>query len=260
MTLDRTVEPQGTLWLEAPDWSRLDDVVQRGEPWALWRVGFQSVLAHWMDEAVRRNVERVEIISPDRPAALEQSLKGGLFWSREVAVHPAPPAHAPTERQSLATLPGQAEIPLPSNGGELLRYWLKVQMVWLQSRNERVSLDRQLHPRVWVGPGVVIHPQARLTGPCWIGSRSQIGADSVIGPNAIIGTHAVIDRNASVSDSVVMPDTFIGSNLHLQHMIGDGNHLLDANRDSRVEIVDRFMMARIRPSIWSWLTDRRRRP
>ncbi len=260
MTLDRTTEPQGTLWLDAPDWSQFDDVVQRGEPWALWPVGFQSVLAHWMDEAVRRNVERVKIISPDRPDLLEQRLKGGIFWSREVAVHATAPSDAPAQRSSLAALPGQTDFAAPTTGGELLRYWLKVQMDWLQSRNEKVSLDRQLHPRVWVGPGVVIHPQARLTGPCWIGSRSQIGADSVIGPNAIIGTHSVIDRNASVSDSVVMPDTFIGSNLHLKHMIADGECLLDCTRDSRVQIVDRFMMARLQPSIWSWLTGRRRRP
>lgn len=258
MTLDRTSEPRGTLWLDAPDWSRLDDVAQRGEPWALWRVGFQSVLAHWMDEAVRRNVARVEIISPDRPERLAKSLKGGIYWSREVAVHATVPADAPGQRQSLANLPGHSEVATPTDGGELLSHWLRVQMTWLQSRDEKVSLDRQLHPRVWVGPGVVIHPQARLTGPCWIGSKSQIGADSAIGPNAIIGTHSVIDRNASVSDSVVMPDTFIGANLHLKNMIGDGDHLLDANRGSRVQIVDRFMMARLRPSIWSWLSGRRR--
>jgi hypothetical protein len=259
LTIDRTTEPQGTLWLDAPDWSQLDDVVQRGEPWALWRVGFQSVLAHWMDEAVRRNVARVEIVSPDRPERLVESVKGGIYWSRDVTIQAIAPANAPAQRESLACLPHQPATALPTTSGELLRHWFQVQMTWLQSRDEKVSLDRQLHPRVWVGPGVVIHPQARLTGPCWIGSRSQIGADSVIGPNAIIGTHAVIDRNASVTDAVVMPDTFIGSNLHLKQMIGDGEFLLDAHRDSRVQIVDRFMMARLRPSFWSWLTGGRKR-
>lgn len=154
-------------------------------------------------------------------------------------------------------LPGQEVTDPPPDSAAMLKHWLHVQMSWLSSRDEKVSVDRQLHPRVWVGPGVVIHPQARLTGPCWIGSRSQVGADSVIGPHAIIGTHCVIDSSASVSDSVVMPDTFIGSNLHLHHMIGDGNVLLDANRGSRVEIVDRFMMARLRTSFWSWLTGRK---
>ena len=100
----------------------------------------------------------------------------------------------------------------------------------------------------------MIHPSARLTGPCWIGSKSQIGADAAIGPNAIIGTHAVIDRNASVLDSVVMPDTFVGANLHLNKMIADGEILLDTNRGTRVEIVDRFMMARLHPSLWRWFT------
>lgn len=260
MTVDRTTEPHGTLWLEAPDWRHLDDVVQSGKPWLLWRVGFQSVLAHWMDEAVRRNVAAVEVIARDRPEAATASLRGGVYWSRPVQVHAAPPAHAPAERESLTTLPGLVAKPDPTTGAELLQHWWRVQMGWLQARDEKVSLDRQLHPRVWVGPGAVIHPQARLTGPCWIGSRSQIGADSAIGPNAIIGTHCVIDRQASVSDSVVLPDTFIGSNLHLQNMIGDGAYLLDATRGARVHIVDRFMMARLQTSFWSWLTGRGRRP
>lgn len=257
MTVDRTATPTGTLWLIAPDWRDLDELTQRAMPWVLWRVGFQSVLAHWMDEAVRRNVARVEIISPDQTGAVEASLRGGTYWSRAVRVHATPPHDAPPEAESMAGLPGQAPSPPPADGAGMLKYWLNVQLDWLRIREEKVSLDRQLHPRVWVGPSVVIHPQARLTGPCWIGSRSQIGADSVIGPNAIIGTHCVIDRQASVSDAVVMPDTFVGSNLHLHHMIGDGRILLDASRGTRVEIVDRFMMARLQVSFWDWLTGRR---
>ena len=41
-------------------------------------------------------------------------------------------------------------------------------------------------------------------------------------------------------------------------MIADGNILLDANRGSRVEIEDRFMMARLHASIWDRLMGRQR--
>ena len=258
-TPDRTVAASGTLWLEAPDWRELDTVAQRPAPWALWRIGFQSMLAHWMDEAVRRNVARVEIIASDRPSEVEASLNGGVFWSREIIVHPARPAHAPPECESMVSLPGATAASIPTDGAAIMKHWLKIQLDWLNSRAESVSVDRQLHPRVWVGRRVSIHPQARLTGPCWIGSQTQIGAAAEIGPNAVIGTHSVIDHNASVKDSIVMPDTFVGANLHLQGMMADGNILLDANRGTRVEITDRFMMARLHASIWDRLMGRNKK-
>jgi len=253
----RLAEPEGTLWLDAPDWSPFDGLTRRGLPWARWRIGFQSVLAHWMDEAVRQNVARVEIIAPDRPDALRQQLGDGAYWSRETTVHDSPPAAAPLERESMAHLPGLPAAEFPTDDASMIRFWLESQLGWLRQRHESVSVDRQLHPRVWVGPGVQIHPAAKLSGPCWIGSRSQIGADTQIGPNAIIGTHACVEGQASVENAVVEPDTYVGSHLHLDHMIADGAALFDSRRGTRVDMTDRFMLARLRPSIWAWLTGRK---
>ncbi|MCC5023915.1 MAG: hypothetical protein J6386_14520 [Candidatus Synoicihabitans palmerolidicus] len=175
---DRTKLPAGTLWLDAPDYRELDTLAQRPEPWVLWRVGFQSILAHWMDEAVRRNVATVAILCPDRAAEVEASLHGAAYWSREVIVYEAPPSDAPVVRESLIGLPGAPVTTLATDGPSSVRQWIDLQLAWLASRDEKVSVDRQLHPRVWVGPGVRIHPAARLKGPCWIGSRSEIGADA----------------------------------------------------------------------------------
>jgi hypothetical protein len=255
--LDRTAAPSGTLWLEAPDWRALDTLAQRAKPWVLWRIGFQSLLAHWMDESVRRNVATVVIICPDRLAEVEAALHGAVYWSREVQFCPTAPAEAPAKRESLIGLPGLPGSTPPSDGPSLVRHWLDLQLAWLASRGERVSVDRQLHPRVWVGPGVRIHPAARLTGPCWIGSRSEIGADTAIGPNAIIGSHCVIDQHASVIDSVVLPDTYVGLRLHLRRMLADGNILLDTTRDTRVDMTDRFMLGRLHQGWSGWF---RRRP
>ena len=253
MTLDRTTYAAGTLWLEAPDWSELDGVTGQGSPWILWRVGFQTVLAHWMDEAVRRNVAKVEIIASDRTDEVERALKGGVFWSREIIVHATRPADAPGKIESMAGLPQQPAPARPTSEAELLSHWHTAQLDWLKNRDEKISLDRQLHPRVWIGPGAVIHPGAKLSGPCWIGSRAQIGAEAVIGPNAIVGSRSVVDQDASVCNATVMPDTFVGSKLRLQDMIADGNILLDVKRGTRVEIVDRFMMAPLQSGFWSRL-------
>lgn len=254
---DRTAPPAGSLWLRAPDWRALDTVARRAEPWVLWRIGFQSLLAHWMDEAVRRNVATVEIICPDRAAEVEASLHGAVYWSREVRFHATPPPEAPAEIESLHGLPGQPWAAAPTDGAGLLRHWLELQLAWLGQRAETVSVDRQLHPRVWVGPGVRIHPAARLTGPCWIGARTEIGAEAEIGPHAIIGHHVVVDQHASVIRSVVLPDTFVGARVHLHHMLADGATLLDTVRGTRVDITDRFMLARLRQGWGGWFTRRK---
>ncbi len=203
-----------------------------------------------MDEAVRRNVDRVEVKSPDRPDQVEHALGDGVYWSREVRVHATVPTDAPAEREYMIAPPGLSGFTAPHDGATMLSYWLELQLGWLRNRHESVSLDRQLHPRVWIGPGVQIHPSARLSGPCWIGSHSQIGAETQIGPYAVIGTHACVDGQASVENAVVEPDTFVGSRLHLNQMIADGPALLDVRRPTRVEMTDRFMLSRIRPSFW----------
>ncbi|MEZ5413307.1 MAG: hypothetical protein R3F03_03225 [Opitutaceae bacterium] len=257
---DRLTEPVGTLWLRAPDWRTIDTVARKSEPWVLWRMGFQSLLAHWMDEAVRRNVARVEIICPDRAAEIEAALEGGLYWSREIRFHATKPAEAPPDSEiiTMTGLPGLLPANEPADGTALLQLWLSQQLAWLEQRSPAVSVERQLHPRVWVGPGVRIHPSARLTGPCWIGARAEIGADAEIGPQAIIGHQSVIDQRASVTHSIVMPETFVGSRLHLQRMIADGYILLDANRGTRVEFTDRFMLARMRTD-WRGFFDKWKR-
>ena len=258
---DRTAPPEGELWLIAPDWRELDTVALREDPWVLWRIGSQSLLAHWMDEAVRRNVAQVHIVCPDRLSEIEASLNGGLYWSRELHFHAALPVGVPERDkvETLISLPGMPAPSAPTDGPSLLRHWLDLQLAWLDTRSSAVSVDRQLHPRVWVGPGVRIHPSARLSGPCWIGARTEIGADAEIGPHAIIGHQSVIDQHASVASSVVLPETFVGSRLHLQRMMADGATLLDATRGTRVDITDSFMLARLRTTWGGWFGKRKRR-
>jgi PAS domain S-box-containing protein len=171
------------------------------------------------------------------------------------------------QKEALSTISASAShlhsllndvLDLPRDDRTMLSYWLDLQLAWLTARQESISVDRQLHPRVWVGPGVQIHPAAKLCGPCWIGSRAQIGADATVGPNAIVGIRSVVDGNASIENAVVQSDTFVGAHLHLDHMIADGATLFDLTRHTRVELTDRFMLSRLRTSFWDWLSGSRR--
>src|SRR5438094_7559629 len=82
-------ETSEKIWkLVAPDYGALDTVWKNPKPFVLWPVGPQPLLAHWMDEAVRLGVERVEIYVADRPAEVRGWLEGGAYWSRVATVMP----------------------------------------------------------------------------------------------------------------------------------------------------------------------------
>jgi NDP-sugar pyrophosphorylase family protein len=55
---------------------------------------------------------------------------------------------------------------------------------------------------VLTGPGVRVHPSARVTGPACIGAGSRIDANAVI-ERSILWSHVVVDAGASVVDAVL---------------------------------------------------------
>jgi len=239
--------PAGELWLEAPDFSALDTVARRTSPFVLWPVGPRPLLAHWMDEAVRRNVAAVCIIAEDRPHLVRAELGGGGYWSRKITVLSQRPANAPSTIERMTGLPGTPDAAAPTDSAGLLRHWLALQLQWVGSLAEgRVSIESMVAPGIWLGVKTRIHPTAKLTAPCWIGTHTEIGANSQIGPGAAVGDHCVIDDGASVEDGAVLPGTYVGARLNLRHMIADGAVLLDAARGSRVDITDRFVLAPLR--------------
>jgi hypothetical protein len=237
----------GTLWLEAPDYAALDTLACRPEPFVLWPVGPKPLLAHWMDEAVRRNVAEVVIIAPDRPHLVRAALAGGHYWSRAVRVLPQRGAEAPADCARLDGLPGQPSLPPVATPAALLARWLELQHAWLNSRHSgEISIDRHLPPGAWIGPLAQVHPKARLIAPCWVGARALIGAGVVLGPNALVGERSVVDDGAIVREAAVLAESYVGPRVNLHRMIAAGAVLLDAARGTRVDITDRFILASLR--------------
>lgn len=234
----------GKLWLEAPDFAALDRLACRPEPFVLWPVGPKPLLAHWMDEAVRRNVVEVVVIAADRPHLVRAALAGGHYWSRAVRVLPVRPPETPADCQRADTLPdGPAPGPI-GTPGELLAHWLALQHAWLAGRKAKeVSVDRLQPPGAWIGPHTRVHAKARLLAPCWIGARAEIGAGAVIGPNALVGERSVVEAGAIVREAAVLAESYVGPKVNLHRMIAAGGLLLDAARGTRVAITDRFILA-----------------
>jgi hypothetical protein len=236
---------QQTWRLLAPDLAALDTVWQNELPFVLWPIGHQPLLAHWMDEAVRRGVELVELYVADRPAEIRAWLDEGAYWSRRVRLIPIRSEdQAPADAARIDHLPGLAASCLPESAAALPGYWFELQKQWLALRSpDAVTVDR-LHPSGgWVGPQARIHPHAKLTAPFWIGARVRVGPECEIGPHAFIGEGAVLDRHVQVEEACVLPGTYLGQNTRLFHAAAAGSDLVDFRRGCRVEIAEPFVMS-----------------
>ena len=236
-----------TLSLFAPDFAALDVIWRNTHPFVLWPVGSQSLLAHWMDEAVRLGVDEVQIYTADRPSDLRHFLEEGNYWSKKTGITPLTEGAEPPEGTvRMDRLPGQPAPALEYDSPTaLLANWQEMQRYWLLKRSsESLSIDvEQVPGGGWVGPLAQIHPRAKLTPPFWIGSRAQIGAHSEIGPNALIAEGCIVDSHVQVSESVILPDTYLGQNTRLHQAVAQGGILVDIKRACRLDIRESFILA-----------------
>jgi hypothetical protein len=227
------------LVLAAPDCGAIDTLARRTQPAVLWPVGAQSLAAHWLDHAVRQNHKRVIIHSPDRPAQVRDELAGGSYWSLNLEISSQP---APADALSMVSLPEGMVRPVPTNAIDLLRWWLALNLEWLDRRKAGpVSVDQHRADGGWVGPHARIDPSCQLRAPYWIGARSIIGPGCTIGPGALVGADCLLDHDINVSQALVVAKTSLGAHLDVHGVIVAGSLLLDPKSGARVEIVDRFI-------------------
>ena len=92
-----------------------------------------------------------------------------------------------------------------------------------------------------------IHPSARLIAPCYIGRAVNIDAGAVIGPHAVIEEGAFVAAGAQVRHSMVLPETYVGGELELDHVIVRGPVLVNAILASRTEVTDPELLSHLHP-------------
>jgi hypothetical protein len=184
------------------------------------------------------------IHATDRPELLRARLEGGAYWSLRVEVSPRP---APPDAVPMTGLPGGDQPPEPLDGGAVLRWWLDLNLRWLETRDPAaVSIDRRQADGGWVGPHARIHPTAVLRPPYWIGAHAEIGAGCHIGPGALVGRGTVLDEDVTVERSLVLGDTYLGAHLDVRGLIVAGALLLDPARGVRTQLADPFIAAALK--------------
>jgi hypothetical protein len=232
------------LRLLAPDFAGLDTIWRNPLPFVLWPIGPQPLLAHWMDDAVRRGFDEVEVYVADRPTAVRLALEGGVYWSRPVRVIPiASEADAPPDALRVDYFPGAPGEAFSGDARGLLEHWFDLQKAWLSSRrDEQVAIDQRHPSGGWIGPHANIHPSAELHAPFWIGPNARIGAECQVGPNAIIGENSILGKDVEVEEACMLPNTCLGHNTRLCRALADGSAVVDWARGCRADIRERFIL------------------
>ena len=230
--------------LIAPDWAALDTVWRSPLPFAMWPVCEKPLLAHWLDEAVRRGVPSVTIEAVDRPQILRAWLDQRDMWSRSIRIFSRPSAPEDAEVLRIEALPGMEKTPPVESPAALLeRFYLLQNEAIARRSKDMVHLDHELEPGIWTGPRASVAPGTQFTPPCWIGSHAKIGPGCKIGPRAFIGPGVFVDEDVEIAESVVCAETYVGSHTTLKNNIAQGGLLIDLARGISIDITDSFVLS-----------------
>ncbi|MEI6655624.1 MAG: hypothetical protein WCP45_12715 [Verrucomicrobiota bacterium] len=100
------------LELVLPDWCEMDTVRRSPVPFALWTIGDQCLLHHWLDHAVNQGVSSVHVFAADRPAVVRRLLDESSLWPVKIDFTAiATTAAAPATAIHVDWLPGAAAPP-----------------------------------------------------------------------------------------------------------------------------------------------------
>ncbi len=127
------------------------------------------------------------------------------------------PSHSTDEVELARKLAGHAS-------GECR--WKKVQRAYgVRTLSDYLAMNRtalaEAGPSPRLSLSARVHPTAALIGPVHVGRDVEIGAGAVVGPNVTVGTNCVVDRGAKVTDTVLLPDTYVVRGARLAHVVAD---------------------------------------
>ena len=91
----------------------------------------------------------------------------------------------------------------------------------------------ELAPGVWVGEGAEIDPDAKVTGPAYVGSFAKVEAGAEVRELTVLGSNVVVKGGAFLERAVVHDNVFVGPQAVLRGCVIGKN--TDVMRAARVE-------------------------
>jgi hypothetical protein len=228
-----------SLELVLPDWGVLDTIRRSPLPFALWTIGDQCLLHHWLDHAVNQGVTTVHVFAADRPSAVRHILEESSLWPIQTeftAINST--AAAPATAIHVDWLPDSPPPPAPTNGWDLIARAAAMEKSWL----DRMAGEPDFN-LVSMGFSCKIHPDAQLIPPYFIGDNVFIGPGCEIGPYAVIGPGSVIVGANLVTHSHLSAHSFVGPVTALENGLLEGGVLFNLKHQARLDQIEPHLVS-----------------
>ena len=109
-------------------------------------------------------------------------------------------------------------------------------------------VGREVRPGIWYGEGTRVDRSAIILAPAFIGAETCIEASSTISGASAVERQCEVDCGTTVDDCCVLPGTYLGMGLNVQHAVVKGSKLFHLNRDIELEISDSRLIGTTSPS------------
>jgi hypothetical protein len=71
-----------------------------------------------------------------------------------------------------------------------------------------------------------VHAKATIIEPVYFGPGSEIAAEATVGPYVVVGPDCIVGRKTTLSNVVVMPETFVGGQVSIAHAVADRDRII----------------------------------
>jgi len=104
---------------------------------------------------------------------------------------------------------------------------------------------REVEEGIWIARNVSLHPTVTMIPPVYVGENSRVSKGMRLGPNVVVVRDCVLDSNTTVQDSTILPGSYVGQALELDHVIIDRNKLINVRAGGETLVSDDFILSGI---------------
>lgn len=101
------------------------------------------------------------------------------------------------------------------------------------------------------GRNTEAYPQNLKQGIALIGSTCHLHPSVELSGEVVIGDHVIIDRRATLTDTVVLPHSYIGELVDLRNALVRGNDLIRVDTGAAIKISDAFLLADLKTTTFN---------
>lgn len=108
----------------------------------------------------------------------------------------------------------------------------------------------------YLGINVSIASGAQIEKPVMIGNHCRIEKQAHLAGNVILGNHVIIDRGTEINHALILPNSYVGPDLFIEHKIVNRHRLIDPETGVYIDISDDFILSQVNLNIFYLIAKR----